>query len=313
MPNRHHWLGRFVLLSAIWGGSFALIKVAVDAGVPAVWVALARCLFGALTLWAVCLVQRQPVPRDRRTWGHAMVVAALLNAVPFTLLAYGETKVSSVLAGVFNATTPLTTLVFVLLIVPQEKVTRTKLAGLLIGFTGVLVVLKAWEGLGDDVLAGSLACLGATACYGAGFAYTRRFFSGGSHSASALSAVQITCATAQLVVAAPILSGVPSWPGVNAVLALVVLGAAGTGLAYVLNLDLIREAGPTVASTVTYVTPLWSTALGVLLLSEPAGWNTVVGGVIVVAGVVLARKPGTRPIKQGKTSQVVLSDKPGAG
>ncbi|WP_238598891.1 EamA family transporter [Saccharothrix sp. ALI-22-I] len=74
----------------------------------------------------------------------------------------------------------------------------------------------------------------------------------------------------------------------NAV-ALVVLGAAGTGLAYVLNLDVIRAAGPTVASTVTYVTPLWSTAVGVLLLDEPVGWNTLVGGAVVIGGVLPAR------------------------
>ncbi|MEU4802672.1 DMT family transporter [Actinosynnema sp. NPDC023587] len=306
-------MGKFVLLSAIWGSSFALIKIAVDAGVPAVWVAFFRCLFGAVALWAVCAVQRQGLPRDRGLWGHALVVAALLNSVPFTLLAFGETKVSSVLAGVFNATTPLMTLLFVLLIVPQEKITKAKLAGLLVGFIGVLVVLNAWEGLGDDVLVGSLACLGATFCYGAGFAYTRRFFSGGPHSASALSAVQITCGTAQLAVAAPVLGGLPEWPGWPAAAALLVLGAAGTGLAYVLNLDVIREAGPTVASTVTYLTPLWSTALGVLFLSEPAGWNTVVGGAVVVAGVLLARRPANRPIGQEKDPAVVRADKPGPG
>jgi len=280
-----------VLLSAIWGSSFALIKVALDAGVPPVQVALARCLFGAVALWAVCAAQGASVPRDRRTWGHAAVVALLLNSVPFTLLAFGESKVDSVLAGVLNATTPLTTLAFALLVVPGEKVTRTRLAGLLLGFAGVLVLLGVWRGLDGDLLAGGLACLAATTCYGAGFAYTRRFFSGGPHRASALSAVQITCATVQLGLVAPVISGPPAWPGAHAFLALLVLGAAGTGYAYVLNLDLIREAGATVAATVTYVTPLWSTALGALLLAEPVGWNTFAGGAVVIGGILLARRP----------------------
>ncbi|HWO62498.1 MAG TPA: DMT family transporter [Umezawaea sp.] len=283
--------GKFVLLSAIWGSSFALIKVALDAGVPPVQVALARCLFGAVALWAVCAAQGASVPRDRRTWGHAAVVALLLNSVPFTLLAFGESKVDSVLAGVLNATTPLTTLAFALLVVPGEKVTRTRLAGLLLGFAGVLVLLGVWRGLDGDLLAGGLACLAATTCYGAGFAYTRRFFSGGPHRASALSAVQITCATVQLGLVAPVISGPPAWPGAHAFLALLVLGAAGTGYAYVLNLDLIREAGATVAATVTYVTPLWSTALGALLLAEPVGWNTFAGGAVVIGGILLARRP----------------------
>ena len=280
-----------MLLSAIWGSSFALIKVALDAGVPPVQVALARCLFGAVALWAVCAAQGASVPRDRRTWGHAAVVALLLNSVPFTLLAFGESKVDSVLAGVLNATTPLTTLAFALLVVPGEKVTRTRLAGLLLGFAGVLVLLGVWRGLDGDLLAGGLACLAATTCYGAGFAYTRRFFSGGPHRASALSAVQITCATVQLGLVAPVISGPPAWPGAHAFLALLVLGAAGTGYAYVLNLDLIREAGATVAATVTYVTPLWSTALGALLLAEPVGWNTFAGGAVVIGGILLARRP----------------------
>ncbi|MFJ5992914.1 DMT family transporter [Lentzea sp. NPDC092896] len=282
--------GKFALLSAIWGSSFALIKVAVDAGVSPVQVALARCLFGALALWVICAAQGATVPRDPRTWGHAAVVAVLLNSVPFTLLAFGESKVDSVLAGVLNATTPLTTLAFALLIVPGERVTRTRLAGLLLGFSGVLVLLGVWRGLDGDLVAGGLACLAATTCYGAGFAYTRRFFSGGPHRASALSAVQITCATVQLGLVAPVLSGPPVWPGVHVMLALVLLGALGTGYAYVLNLDLIREAGPTVAATVTYVTPLWSTALGVVLLAEPVGWNTFAGGVLVIGGILLARR-----------------------
>ncbi|MGP4016324.1 DMT family transporter [Saccharopolyspora sp. 5N708] len=287
--ERTNWLPGFVLLSAIWGSSFVLIKVAVDAGVAPLWVALARCLFGAATLWGVCAVQRASLPRDLRTWGHAAVVALLLNAVPFTLFAYGETQVSSVLAGVWNATTPLTTLVFVLLLVPQENPTPRRIVGLLIGFGGVLVVLGVWHGVGGGVLVGSLACLGATTCYGAGFAYTRRFFSGRTESAAALTTVQLTCATAQLALGAVVFGSVPRWPGLTAVGALVLLGAVGTGLAFLLNLRVIRAAGSTIASTVTYATPLWSTALGAILLAEPVGWNTVLGGALVIAGVLFAR------------------------
>ena len=282
----------FVTLSVIWGSSFALIKVAVDAGVTPMWVALWRCLFGALALVAVCVARRAPVPRGRAVWGHALVVAALTNAVPFALFAFGETRVSSVLAGVWNATTPLTTLVFVLVVVPQERPTAGRLAGLLLGFAGVLVVLGVWDGPAGATVTGSLACLGATTGYGAGFAYTRRFFSGRPESAAALSAVQIGCATVELALVTPLIAGAPSWPGAGATFALVVLGAGGTGVAFVMNLGVIRTAGPTVASTVTYLTPIWSTLLGAVLLSEPLGWNTVAGGVVVIGGVLLARRGG---------------------
>ncbi len=284
------WAPAFVTLSMIWGSSFALIKVAVDAGVAPMWVALWRCLFGALALGVVCVLRGAPLPRDRAAWGHALAVAAMTNAAPFALFAFGETRVSSVLAGVWNATTPLTTLVFVLAVVPQERPTAGRLLGLLLGFAGVLVVLGVWDGPAGATVTGSLACLGATTGYGAGFAYTRRFLSGRPESAAALSALQIGCATVELALVTPLIAGPPSWPGPGAVLALVVLGAGGTGIAFVMNLGVIRTAGPTVASTVTYLTPIWSTLLGALLLAEPLGWNTVAGGLVVIAGVLLARR-----------------------
>ncbi|WP_232733733.1 DMT family transporter [Kitasatospora sp. CB02891] len=299
-PAPGRWIAGFLALSLIWGASFALIKVAVNAEVPPIWVALWRCLFGALTLAAILAVQRSGLPRDRATWGHALVVALLLNSMPFALLAFGEMQVSSVLAGVINATTPLTTLFFVLLLVPQEQLTSRRLVGLFTGFCGVLVVLGIWRGLGDATLTGAAACLGSTLCYGAGFAYTRRFFAGRQGSAVALSTTQLICATAELAIAAPLMAGAPGWPGRPAAVSLLALGALGTGVAYILNLRLIREAGPTIASTVTYVIPVWSTLFGTLLLSEPLSWNTAAGAVLVVAGVLLARAPGRpRPPASG--------------
>ena len=134
-----------------------------------------------------------------------------------------------------------------------------------------------WRGVAGATVAGTLACLGSTASYGATFAYMQRFFAGCSGSAAALSAAQLVCASVELAVVAPALAGLPHWPGVPAAVALLALGALGTGLAYVLNLGVIRAAGPTVASTVTYVIPVWSTTIGAVLLAEPVGWNTVVG------------------------------------
>jgi drug/metabolite transporter (DMT)-like permease len=291
-PHSLAWLPGFALLSAVWGSSFALIKVAVDAGVAPPWVAFARCAVGALTLLAICAITRNPLPRDRTTWGHAAVVALLANAVPFVLLAYGEQHVDSVLAGLLNATTPLMTLLFVPLLVPTERITALRIVGLLVGFAGVLCVLGVWRGIASATVTGTLACLGSTACYGAAFAYTQRFFAGRTGSAAALSGAQLVCASAELAVIAPVLAGLPAWPGVPAGVALLALGALGTGLAYVLNLGVVRAAGPTVASTVTYVIPLWSTAIGAVLLAEPVGWNTAVGGVLVVTGVVVTRLPG---------------------
>ncbi|WP_327065180.1 DMT family transporter [Kitasatospora sp. NBC_01302] len=308
---RQWWPG-FVLLSVIWGASLALIKVAVDAGVPPLWVALWRCVLGAVALWTILAVRREPVPREPRVWAHSAAVAVLLNAVPFVLFPLGETRISSVLAGLWNACTPLFTLLFTL--GTGERPGPRRAAGLGLGFAGVLVVLGVWRGFGAGELAGSLACLGAACCYGAGFACTRRFLTGLPYGATSLATLQISCAAVELALVTPAAAGAPHWPGAGAALCLLVLGALGTGVAYILNLTLVRTAGTTVAATVTYVIPLWSTALGALLLAEPVHWNTVVGGLLVVGAVALTRAPaasrhpdGARPVGAGvgRSSELV--------
>ncbi|HEX4816677.1 MAG TPA: DMT family transporter [Nonomuraea sp.] len=282
------YLRPFFLVSMLWGASFYFIKIAIDGGVPPAWVAFWRCCLGALTLWIILAARRESVPRDRRLWWHSAVVAFILNSVPFTLFALGETMVSSVVAGMWNATSPLFTVLFAILLLPEERPGPRRLAGLACGFAGALVVLEAWRGLQGDLVLGSLACLGATACYGVGFVYTKRFLSGRGESVTALTAAQLSAATVQLLLVAPF-TGAPVWPGYGGAAALLVLGAGGTGIAFLLNFTVIRRAGSTVASTVTYVTPLWSTALGAVLLGEHVGLPLVLGGLLVIAGVSLAR------------------------
>ena len=109
---------------------------------------------------------RDRLPRGRGVWLHLAVASLLANVLPFTLFAYGEQHVTSVLAGIWNATTPLMTLLVVLAALPEERPSWQRLAGLGVGFAGVLVVLGAWRGVGTDELLGNLACLGAAACYG---------------------------------------------------------------------------------------------------------------------------------------------------
>ncbi|MBP2320166.1 drug/metabolite transporter (DMT)-like permease [Kibdelosporangium banguiense] len=292
------WVPAFVLLAMLWGSSFLLIKIAVNAGVAPMWVGLWRCFFGAIALWLLVLLTRQRMPRDLAVWGHGAVVALLLNAIPFPLFAFGETKISSVLAGVWNATVPLMTLMFVLVLLPDERPNARRLAGMATGFVGVLVVLGIWHGVETGPLIGTLACLGATFCYGGAFAYSRRFLTGRPESATALATVQVTCGTLQLALVTPLTADAPQWPGFGATAALVVLGALGTGVAYQLNFIVIRAAGSTVASTVTYITPLFSTALGAVFLAEPVGLNTVAGAGLIILGVLLSRSgpaPGQRP------------------
>jgi drug/metabolite transporter (DMT)-like permease len=287
------WLPSFVLLSAIWGASFLFIKVADRAFAP-LQVALLRCALGAAALLVVLVVRGDRLPRGRTAWMHLMMAGVLFNSVPFALFAFGETKVSSVVAGIWNATTPLHALLVSLAVLPEERSTRARVVGLMVGFAGVVVVLGPWSGLGGR-LVGNLACMAAAACYGLGFPYTRRYLAGRTESALSLSAAQVMCGTLQLALIAPWLTSAPGRVPLDSLLSILALGVAGTGFAYVLNYAVIRRAGSTIASTVTYLIPLFSTVLGVVVLGEKLTWNQPVGALVVLLGVALTQGRLTRP------------------
>jgi drug/metabolite transporter (DMT)-like permease len=281
------WRPRFALLALIWGSSFLSIKVAVDALAP-IDVAFVRVALGALVLVAALAVRRDRLPAGRSAWGHLFVIALFGNSIPFLLLAEGETRISSVLAGIWNATTPLLTLVVVTFMLPEERPTPRRVAGLLAGFGGVLVVLGPWRSLGGGELAGQLMCLGAAACYGIAFPYTRRFVAARPDSGMALSAGQLLWSSAQLGVVTIFVGGAPGRLSLDPVLAMLALGVLGTGFAYILNYAVVRLAGATTASTVTYLVPLVSTALGIAVLSEQLEWNQPVGAALVLASVAFS-------------------------
>jgi drug/metabolite transporter (DMT)-like permease len=275
------------------------IKVELDAGIAPVHVALLRCVFGAAALLAVLAVTRDRLPRDRGLYRHLVVVAALMNAAPFLLFAYGETEVSSLLAGIFNALTPLLTLLFSFVLLPDEPPTAQKLAGLLVGFVGVLVVLAPWEGAGGTSLLGALACIGAAACYGLAFPYLRRHLSGRPETAVAISAAQVSLGALLLVFLAPAGALPDDPPGLDAWGSILALGALGTGVAYILNFNVVRAAGAQTASMVTYLVPVFAVLFGVVILGEEITWHEPLGGALIVAGVAIAQ--GVAPRRRTST------------
>jgi drug/metabolite transporter (DMT)-like permease len=281
------WRPRFALLALIWGSSFLSIKVAVGAFAP-VDVAFGRVALGAVVLLVALGATRRRLPAGRQVWGHLFVIALFGNSIPFLLLAEGETRISSVLAGIWNATTPLLTLVVATFMLPDERPTPRRVAGLVAGFAGVLVVLGPWRSVGGGELTGQLMCLGAAACYGIAFPYTRRFVAGRPDSGMALSAGQLIWSSVQLGIATAFIGGAPGDVSLDPVLAMLALGVLGTGFAYILNYSVVRMAGATTASTVTYLVPLVSTALGIVVLAEQLEWNQPVGAALVLASVAFS-------------------------
>jgi len=281
-------------LAAIWGSSFLFIKIGV-AELHPMFVALGRVLGGAMALVIALLLTRDRLSRDPRFWGHNAVVAVLGVTLPFTLFGFGEQRVSSVLAGIWNSVTPLVALPMAVLVFRTEQLTRRRILGLILGFVGAATILGVWQGVGGSSLAGQLMCLTAAACYGVAIPYTRRFITPRSESGLAASATQLLIATVLLGVVAPLAGdGFPaiaalSWQVVASVAA---LGVLGTGLAFVLHMRNIRLLGASTASMVTYLIPVFATVIGVLVLGEELAWFQPVGAAIVLLGVAIAQGVG---------------------
>ncbi|MGH3716560.1 MAG: DMT family transporter [Micromonosporaceae bacterium] len=285
------WFPGYLALTLIWGASFLFIKVGVSELHPT-YVTLGRVGTGALTVLGFMLVSRAKLPRDWCTWGHLAVVGTLGVGLPFTLFGYGEQRVSSVLAGIWNATTPLWVLPVAVLVFRTERFTVRKAIGVGLGFTGVLVVLGVWQGVGGAQLSGQLMCMGAALCYGLAIPYLRRFLNDVPDGGVAVPAGMLIAATAVLAVVAPLVAGPP--PALTdispAVIGSVVgLGALGTGLAFVLNMRVIRFAGATTSASVTYLIPIVATVVGVVALGEHVSWYQPVGAMIVLLGVAVSQ------------------------
>jgi drug/metabolite transporter (DMT)-like permease len=282
------WRIQFLLLSATWGSSFLFIKV-LGRHLPALWIAFGRVSLGALTLLVLIAARRERLPRGLRTWGHLAIAGALFNAVPFTLYAFAEKHVPSVIAGLWNATTPLWVLAFALAAFPEEHPDRQKGTGLALGFLGVIVLLGPWRGFSGGELEGQLACAGAAMCYGLAFLHTRRYLSGRAETGIALSGAQLLTATMMLACALPFTGAAGGRLPADAIASLLTLGVIGTGIAYVFNYAVVRAAGATIASTVTYLIPVFSTLLGVVVLSEGLSWNQPAGAVVLLSGIAVSQ------------------------
>jgi drug/metabolite transporter (DMT)-like permease len=305
--TRVPWQAKFLLLAGIWGSSFLLMKVGLRSLAP-IQISSLRILAGTAILLVLFSTTGGRLPRDLRTWAHLTVSSLFLTALPFTLFAVGEERVSSALAGIGNATTPIATVLFALLILPSDRLSSRKLAAILVGFLGVVVIMQPWASAGRPDLLGFGITVLAAACYGVGWTYNRRFLAqadlGGLSMPTALLCVGSSMMVPVVLVwwllnratvAAPwSLHTPPHHSAVLPVVAVLALGMVGTGVAYMLQFDVVRAAGATVSTTVTYLIPVVSVVLGVTLLGERLAWPQVLGAAIVLGSAVVIGLPARR-------------------
>ena len=301
----------YLALTVVWGASFLFLKIALLATSPLVLVLL-RLAMAAGTLALVMAATRRAWPRDRVLWGHQAVAAALLCVVPFLVVAWGAQYVGTGLAGIITAATPTTTVLFTALLVPSERLGRAGLAGLLLGAAGVVIIVGG-DGLTGSV-PGMLACLTGPVCFGAGYAYQRRFVSSRGLDGVTEAAMQMVLALGMAVLATPLLLSSPlavAGPGevTLAVLgSLAALGIFSTGLGYVGNAVVLQAWGAQRTASITYLMPVVSVTLGLVLLGERLQWIVAAGGIVVVVGVLVGRGSGRHPVEMLEAEVVLAAE-----
>lgn len=274
-------------LSLLWGSGYLWIKLALQ-GLSPVQLGFGRLLAGATVLLMVAVVGRQRLPRLPMLWVHLAVMAMVANIAPFVLYGWGIERITSGLAAVLSATTPMFTLVATFM-TRSEPPRAFRVLGLLLGFAGVVVLAAPWQSarIGGSP-AGMAACLLGAACYGGSFVYARRFLTGRGFSSFMLSTGQMAMGAVLMALAAPVVARGRVTLAPIVITSVLVLGVLGTGVAYVLYYRLVADEGAVAASLVTYLVPPIAVVLGALVLHEPLTWNLLAGATIVLAGVAVA-------------------------
>ena len=290
------WLPAYLALGLVWGCSFIFIELGLVFLSP-FGVTFVRCALGAITLMIFAKARKVGLPKGKSIWRKLWVVAMLLNVVPGVLFAFAQQYITSALAGIINATTPLMTLIFMLLIFREEKIKREQVYGLLIGALGVMTVVGVWKELGGNQLIGVIALLIAVSCYGASYPYSTR-------NVIPLGLKPEALATGQLLMATMTLLPLFIFDGFSinnyatqSIIAMLCLGIFGSGFAYIWNFSVTAAAGSAIGSTVTYITPVVAVIVGWLYLNEAIAWHEPVGALVVIIGALLSQGRINRLVK----------------
>lgn len=281
------WAAFLTLGCVAWGTSFLWIKIGLQEVGPFMLVAM-RLTFGTLGIWVILILFKVPMPRSRTEISAGALLGLCNTAIPFTLIAWGETKITSGLTGILNATTPLLTIVIAHLFLSDQRIMPSKLLGLMFGFAGIVLLFShdiVLYGLSGNIWA-QIAIICASISYAVSAVYTRRVL-GGQHPIT-LAAISLTGAMVMMWVLTSLIDGALTWPKSPIVwVAATWLGLIGTALAYPLLFYLIRTWGPTRTMTVTYLIPIVAVTLGIVFLAETLNLYLILGGMLVITGVAI--------------------------
>lgn len=291
--SRLNWL-LFLLLGFMWGSSYLWIKIGVNAGLQPFTLVSYRLLIGALVLTVVVFATRERLPRDWQTYVRFTGLGFFGIALPFCLITWAEGSVDSSLAAVLTAPVPLIVIPIAAIFLPDEGLTVTKIAGVVVGLVGVAILVGLdVSKIGGSDLVSELALLCAAASYAIGAVYVRRFIRGYRPTIPALFEVLtalIMVGALALIFERPLATPLTF----DTVVPVTWLGLLGTGLAFIVNLHLLEHWGAARASLVAYMLPVWGIALGAVVLGETITPQVLGGFVLIITGIALVnfRKGG---------------------
>tara|TARA_X000000368_G_scaffold383337_1_gene341110 strand:+ start:9914 stop:10888 length:975 start_codon:yes stop_codon:yes gene_type:complete len=285
-----NWLS-LIILSILWGGSFFFVEIAVR-DLPTFTIVVCRVVLAALILNLVMVMQGQHMPNPataagRRIWAAFLVMGLINNAIPFSLIVWGQAHIASGVASILNATTPLFAVVVTHLMTSDERMTLPRLAGVILGIIGVAVLIggTALQSLGVNVVA-QLAVLGAAISYAFAGTFGRRFKTMGiSPIATATGQVSASSLLMLPLVLAVDQPWTLAMPSTGTVLALIALAALSTALAYILYFHILASSGATNVLLVTFLVPVSAIMLGILFLNESLGTKHIIGIALIGAGL----------------------------
>lgn len=291
-----HWL-LLLALSLIWGATFPIAKYSV-ATLPPLVLTFFRVFLAALTLHMVLRLRGIAFPLERRLLGAFLLMGLLNNAIPFSLIFWGQTVLPASLASILNATTPIFTVLVASLVFGQERLAGHRVAGIVIGFLGVAILLAAGlevgvlEGVAEAPPWAQLLCLGGALSYAFAASFAKRFrgmpvlvSAAGQLTGSSIIMAPLALAQAVGVIGGGSIRFEVAGPGVW--LAVAALGVVCTALAYLIYFRLLVEAGATNASLVTLLVPVSACLIGVVALGETLGLPQLAGMGLLLLGLVV--------------------------
>lgn len=277
-----------LLLSIAWGGSFFFNAILIKE-LPPMTIVFLRVGLAAVFLWTYIAVKRITVPTTLEAWSALLVMGLLNNVLPFSLIVWGQTIISSSLASILNATVPMFTVVFAGFLLKDENITPIKIVGVIVGFIGTACIIAPdLQLIGGSQLLAQLAILAAAISYSFAGIFGRRFSRMKLHpvttAAGQVSASAVFMLPLMLLIDKPT-SLTP--PSSSALLALVALALLSTAFAYILYFRILAMAGATNLGLVTFLIPVWAGFFGVWLLSEKLSSNQLIGVSIIAVGLSL--------------------------